>query len=111
MPELHPLLLLQTDALGVTVVVIEPLWLAQKLLVTLLVPDSDPQTLEVAQALEVPETVAHRVAEAHTVTVADTEGQRDGSGETVPQPVEEAERDGEPLGDTVGEIEAIALAQ
>ena len=50
----------------------QPVLLALRLFVTLLVLESVPQALEVAQALSVSEAVGERVAEAHTVLVPDT---------------------------------------
>ena len=81
----------------------QPVLLALRLFVTLLVLDCVPQALEVAHPLEVTVAVGDLVAEAHTVTVPDTladpvadkqrdvvgltEGLSDADSETVEQPL------------------------
>ena len=112
-PEPLLLLLLQTDALGVTVDVAQPLLLALRLFVTLLVFECVPQALEETQALVVTEAVGDRVAEAHTVVVLDaltelvadkqreveglTDGLKDAEVEAVEQPLLENEAVPHPL--------------
>ena len=105
----------------------QPVLLALRLFVTLLVLDCVPQALEVAHPLEVTVAVGDLVAEAHTVAVPDTladpvadkqrdvvgltEGLSDADAETVEQPLLEKDAVLQPLAVSVALLDTVAVLQ